>query len=671
VSRPASVPVPPVRRGQRSASRVTARLAALVVTVVTSALIVGVVVPSSPADAATTDVRTATSTQLYGTGPYLSPTSEAAKNATALRTSDPAGSRAAATIARYPVATWLGEWATGSLLTKTIDSATAGAAASGTTAVFVVYAIPDRDCGGYSAGGFDERTYDSWIDQVVARVAGKRAAVVVEPDSLAMLSNAACTVSLDEQRYRILSRTVAAFTAAGVPAYLDGGNSNWVPPATMAARLQRAGVQQARGFSTNVANYYPVAQEQAYAQEVSALTGGAHYVIDTSRNGQGWRGTWCNAPGAGLGATPRVVDDGTAADALLWVKTPGASDGTCNGGPAAGKWYSAAAQSLVAKAALALPVDTGVVGTVDTVVGGLVGVRVTGWTADAAAPTTSLPVQVWVDGSPAGTGTADRPRQDIADAYGTGADHGYDLAVAAPAGRHEVCVGTTSVAGATSRLGCETTDVAGHDPVVVLDGAAVSVGGIRVRGRAADADDPTATLSTTLLVDGAVVRTTAAGRSPRDVDALPGFGAAHGFAAVVPAGAGTHTVCARAVSVGPGVDTTGTCRRVSVPASAPRARLEQVASASHRRVTVSGWAFDRERTDRATTVVVRVAGRPAVRVVADDVRDDVDRSYGVGVDHGFSVVVPAASGQRSVCVSVRGIGAGGDRSLGCRTVRVR
>ena len=26
-------------------------------------------------------------------------------------------------------------------------------------------------------------------------------------------------------------------------------------------------------------------------------------------------------------------------DAYLWVKTPGESDGTCNGGPRAGQWW--------------------------------------------------------------------------------------------------------------------------------------------------------------------------------------------------------------------------------------------------------------------------------------------------------------------------------------------
>ena len=28
------------------------------------------------------------------------------------------------------------------------------------------------------------------------------------------------------------------------------------------------------------------------------------------------------------------------ADAFLWVKTPGESDGTCNGGPRAGEWWA-------------------------------------------------------------------------------------------------------------------------------------------------------------------------------------------------------------------------------------------------------------------------------------------------------------------------------------------
>ncbi|WP_181431063.1 glycoside hydrolase family 6 protein [Curtobacterium sp. MCBD17_021] len=550
---------------------------ALAVGLAVAALTSGLLVPAASA-APTPDVRSRTAAQLYGNGQYTSPTSEPAKAAAALRTSDPAGAAAASTIARYPVATWLGEWTQGTTLTKTVTAATEGAAATGTTAVFVTYAIPDRDCGGYSAGGFDEASYDAWIDRVVALLAGKRAAVVVEPDSLAMLSNSACTGSLDEQRYRILSREVAAFTAAGVPAYLDAGNSNWVPPATMADRLTKAGVQQARGFSTNVANYYPVAQEQAYAQRVSALTGGAHYVIDTSRSGTGWRGTWCNAPGAGLGTTPRVATDGTALDALLWVKTPGASDGTCNGGPRAGSWYSAYAQALVANAALGAPTA-----------------------AKTAPPAPSAPAA----------------------------------------------------------------------PRVSLDSATPAPAGVAVRGWAVDADEPATSLSVDVTVDGRTTRTTRADRDRPDVARATGAGAAHGFEVVVPAAGGSHRVCAVARNVGPGADTASGCRTVTVPVSAPVGRVDSVTSSTSRRLSVSGWAFDRDAVGSPVTVTVRVDGRAVVGVAASAARPDVDRAYGAGAAHGYARTLAVASGKHRVCVTATGLGRGGDASLGCRSVTVR
>jgi endoglucanase len=106
-------------------------------------------------------------------------------------------------------------------------------------------------------------------------------------------------------------------------------------------------VQYARGFFTNVANFYTVAQETSYANSLSALIGGKHYVIDVSRDGNGWLGTWCNPPGAALGQNPHLTGGTTGLDALLWVKTPGASDGTCNGGPTAGAWYQSYALALV------------------------------------------------------------------------------------------------------------------------------------------------------------------------------------------------------------------------------------------------------------------------------------------------------------------------------------
>jgi endoglucanase len=80
---------------------------------------------------------------------------------------------------------------------------------------------------------------------------------------------------------------------------------------------------------------------------VSARVGGKHYVIDTSRNGLGGiPGEWCNVPGQALGQLPTTRTGRALADAYLWVKYPGESDGTCNGGPRSGQWWGEYALGL-------------------------------------------------------------------------------------------------------------------------------------------------------------------------------------------------------------------------------------------------------------------------------------------------------------------------------------
>jgi endoglucanase len=55
-------------------------------------------------------------------------------------------------------------------------------------------------------------------------------------------------------------------------------------------------------------------------------------VVDTSRNGNGSNGDWCNPAGRKLGTTSAY---GTgAAELLLWIKVTGDSDGPCGTAPA-------------------------------------------------------------------------------------------------------------------------------------------------------------------------------------------------------------------------------------------------------------------------------------------------------------------------------------------------
>ena len=113
----------------------------------------------------------------------------------------------------------------------------------------------------------------------------------------------------------------------------------------MAARLNQAGVDHARGFSLNTANFFTTDDEIGYGEAISGLTNGSHYVIDTSRNGAGPAPDspldWCNPSGRALGTPPTAATAGAHADAYPWIKRPGESDGSCDSGdPPAGTFVN-------------------------------------------------------------------------------------------------------------------------------------------------------------------------------------------------------------------------------------------------------------------------------------------------------------------------------------------
>lgn len=258
------------------------------------------------------------------------------------RSYDPTGAAALDRISAQTAALWVGDWFSTGAVDDAVRSYTARANAAGQTAVVAVYAIPGRDCGSYSTGGLTPDTYPGWVAAVADGLSGTRTAVVLEPDALAQ--QGACPGQGD--RSGLLRSASNTLTAAGATVYLDAGHSAWVDPATMASRLQAAGVAQVRGFAVNVSGTGSSPDERRYAEQVSAATGGARYVIDTGRNGVGSNGEWCNPIGRALGANPGLVSDGSRQDADLWVKRVGESDGTCNSGPPAGQWWPEYAISL-------------------------------------------------------------------------------------------------------------------------------------------------------------------------------------------------------------------------------------------------------------------------------------------------------------------------------------
>jgi endoglucanase len=119
----------------------------------------------------------------------------------------------------------------------------------------------------------------------------------------------------------------------------------------MASYLNSAGLSRAHGFSLNVSNFYTTQQNVDYGNAVNAALQADYgytrpFVIDTSRNGNGSNGDWCNPAGRKLGATDQ---QGGGAEMLLWIKDPGESDGNCGtgGGTVAGQFNPQLAYNLV------------------------------------------------------------------------------------------------------------------------------------------------------------------------------------------------------------------------------------------------------------------------------------------------------------------------------------
>jgi endoglucanase len=305
----------------------------------TVAAVAGVGFPADPKhDVSAPAMRLADEANpLAGMPFYVNPTSAAMR---AAQHADPPIPELTA-VANTPQAYWIVPGSSAA----TVGKYTGDAQAAGAIPVLALYGIPHRDCGSFAAGGLGSAAdYRGWIDSIASGVGASRAAIIVEPDALAM----ADCLSADQrqERYDLIRYAVDALTRNPATAvYVDAGHLRWHSAQDMAARLNQAGVGHARGFSVNTANFYTTDDEIGYGEAISGLTNGSHYVVDTSRNGAGPAPdsglNWCNPSGRALGTPPTAATTGAHADAYLWIKRPGESDGTCNkGDPPAGTFVN-------------------------------------------------------------------------------------------------------------------------------------------------------------------------------------------------------------------------------------------------------------------------------------------------------------------------------------------
>jgi endoglucanase len=256
-----------------------------------------------------------------GTQLYKDPNSQVVRWAAA----NPGDSRQpviARRIASQPQAIWFANYSP-STITNDVRTVTSAAASAGQVPVLAVYEIPNRDCGGASAGGApDLASYDAWVRNFAAGLGSGQSIIILEPDSIALTTCLSAQQQAD--RYASLSRAGATIHAAAPNAkvYLDGGHSAWNSASEQANRLRNAGIlTNADGLFTNVSNFNTTSNEVNFAKNVLAALGNParlHAVIDTSRNGNGPAsgGAWCDPSGRAIGTYPTTNTNDPAIDAF-------------------------------------------------------------------------------------------------------------------------------------------------------------------------------------------------------------------------------------------------------------------------------------------------------------------------------------------------------------------
>jgi endoglucanase len=246
-------------------------------------------------------------------------------------------------IAQVPTAYWL---TGGNVNVSTaVGNYVNAAAALNQVPILVAYNIPDRDCGGASAGGASSSAaYQTWVQAFAEAIGTSQAVVILEPDALADSWPAVnCFANQTQQtqatRLSLLSYAITQFNtyAPNALVYLDIGNSSWVPAAQAAQLLISAGVADVHGFSLNVSNFQTDSQSIAYGNAINTALQQQQgftkpFSIDTSRNGNGpllnnGSTVWCDPTTRKIGALPTLYPPGSQPELRLWVKLPGNTDG--------------------------------------------------------------------------------------------------------------------------------------------------------------------------------------------------------------------------------------------------------------------------------------------------------------------------------------------------------
>jgi endoglucanase len=296
---------------------------------------------------------------LAGVRFFVDPQSEAAQAAGRYR--------AIGMIAREPGTARFGSFSITSSAVPTIGVAVsryltrAAAQQPGAVPLLATYRVVSGHCGHWSDPPAAQAGYHNFIESFAQGIGSYRAVLFLEEDAL-ITSPCLTTHGLDV-RMQELSAAINVLTAncPHLVVYLDAGAADALSARHAASLLERAGVAKIQGFFLNSTHFDWTSKEIRYGEQISRMTGGKHFVVNTGANGRGplaprniakaGNEVLCNPPRRGLGPAPTTSTGYANVDAFAWTSNPGESGGACvPGAPATGAFWPAYAEMLVRNA---------------------------------------------------------------------------------------------------------------------------------------------------------------------------------------------------------------------------------------------------------------------------------------------------------------------------------
>jgi endoglucanase len=291
---------------------------------------------------------------------YNDPQATPALLAQQYRRSHPAWAHAFAVIASQPNVYRFGNWQRpdpAEVVSKYLEQA--AYLSPGTVPLISTYTLVAGHCPGDTPA--EQAFWNNWVRGLARGIGGYRAVVFLEEDSIITspcLNKRGLAVRLQELRYGI---NLLLKDCPRTAIYIDAGAADALPARLAAQLLRQVGISRIQGFFLNSTHFDWTRKEINYGEQISKLTGGAHFVVNTGMNGQGplappnvvkqGNEVLCNPAGRGLGPKPTNRTGFPKVDAFAWIDNPGQSDGVCGpDSPPDGEYYPQWSAVLVQKA---------------------------------------------------------------------------------------------------------------------------------------------------------------------------------------------------------------------------------------------------------------------------------------------------------------------------------